>query len=159
MLGHFMRAQVALSALAMVVITIGLVVLKVPYSYALGPIAGVLEFIPVIGPIIGGAIVLIVAFAAGSKHMILVLLFLLVWRGVQDYVTSPRIMGGKLELHPLAVLFGVLAGGEVGGVIGVFLSVPVLAAIKIIWRTYNACRIPDNIEVPDPNSPTLVAMP
>lgn len=137
MLGHFMRAQLTLSVLAMAVITLGLVAMQVPYGYALGPIAGALEFIPVIGPIIGGAIVLVVAFAAGYSHVFFILIFLLIWRGVQDYVTSPRIMGGKLEIHPLAVLFGVLAGAEVAGVIGVFVSVPVLASIKIIWRTYH----------------------
>lgn len=140
MLGHFMRAQLALTLLAMAVITLGLVAMRVPYGYALGPIAGALEFVPVVGPIMGGAIVLIVAFAANYGHLIFVFIFLLLWRGVQDYFTSPRIMGGKLELHPLAVLFGVLAGAEVAGVIGVFVSIPVLAAIKIIWRTYHQSK-------------------
>jgi predicted PurR-regulated permease PerM len=49
-------------------------------------------------------------------------------------------MGGTLELHPLAVLFGVLAGGEVAGVIGVFLSIPVLATIRIMWHTWQIYR-------------------
>jgi predicted PurR-regulated permease PerM len=64
------------------------------------------------------------------------LIFLLVWRGIQDYVTSPRLLGNTLELHPLTVLFGVLAGGEVAGVIGVFLSIPVLATLRILWHTF-----------------------
>jgi predicted PurR-regulated permease PerM len=140
MLGHFMRAQLTLTVLAMAVVTLGLVAMQVPYGYALGPIAGALEFIPVIGPIIGGVIVLIVAFAASYPHPIFILIFLLIWRGIQDYFTSPRIMGGKLELHPLAVLFGILAGAEVAGVIGVFLSIPVLASIKIAWRTYHQAK-------------------
>jgi predicted PurR-regulated permease PerM len=148
MLGHFLRAQLALAGLAMLVITLGLAAMRVPYGYALGPIAGALEFIPVMGPIIGGAIVLVVAFAANYHHLVWVLVFLLIWRGIQDYVTSPRIMGGKLEMHPLAVLFGILAGGEVGGVIGVFLSIPVLAAIRIAWRTYNASHEPESIMTP-----------
>jgi predicted PurR-regulated permease PerM len=58
-------------------------------------------------------------------------------------------MGGKLELHPLAVLFGVLAGAEIAGVIGVFLSVPVLAAIKIGWRTFHQYRR-ESVVVPEP---------
>lgn len=140
MLGHFMRAQLVLALLAMVVLTLGLWAMRVPYAFALGPIAGALEFIPVVGPIIGGAAVLVVAFAANYRHVIWVLVFLLIWRGIQDYFSSPRIMGGKLELHPLAVLFGVLAGGEIGGVIGVFISVPVLAAVRIAWRTWTQYR-------------------
>jgi predicted PurR-regulated permease PerM len=68
------------------------------------------------------------------------LLFLVVWRFIQDYVTSPRILGSTLELHPLTVLFGVLAGGEVAGVIGVFLSIPVLATMRILWHTWMLYR-------------------
>ena len=79
------------------------------------------------GPAIGGLAVLFVALLSGYGHMWWLLIFLLVWRCIQDYVTSPRIMGTTLELHPLTVLFGVFAGGEVAGVIGVFLSIPVLA--------------------------------
>ncbi len=148
MLGHFMRAQLALSLLAMFVLTVGLWAMRVPYAFALGPIAGALEFIPVVGPIIGGAAVLIVAFGANYRHVLWVLVFLLIWRGIQDYFNSPRIMGGKLELHPLAVLFGVLAGGEIGGVIGVFISVPVLAALRIAWRTWSRYRERQLLSVP-----------
>src|SRR4029077_11749405 len=117
MLGHFIRAQLTLAALAMVVVTFVLWIMRVPYAFALGPAAGVLEFVPVVGPAVGGLIVLAVALLSGYNHMWILLIFLLVWRGIQDYVSSPRIMGSTLELHPLAVLFGVLAGGEVAGVI------------------------------------------
>jgi predicted PurR-regulated permease PerM len=70
------------------------------------------------------------------------LLFLVLWRGIQDYVNSPRITGSTLELHPLLVLFGVFAGGEVAGVIGVFLSIPVLATLRILWHTWRLARKP-----------------
>jgi len=146
MLGHYMRAQLALAALAMVVITLVLWAMRVPYSFAIGPAAGALEFIPVVGPIIGGALVLAVAFGANYDHLIFVLIFLLIWRGIQDYITAPKIMGGKLELHPLAVLFGVLAGGEVGGVIGVFLSIPIMAAIRILWRGFQLYRTQSDLQ-------------
>lgn len=136
MLGDFLRAQVLLSALAIAVVTGVLSLMRVPYALALGPAAGALEFIPVVGPIIGGLLVLAVAFLVGYHHLFIVFLFLLVWRGVQDYVSSPRILGDKLKLHPLAVLFGVLAGGEVAGVIGVFLSIPVLATLRILWHAW-----------------------
>ncbi len=81
-----------------------------------------------------------VAFFANYNHLLWLLVFLLVWRGIQDYVTSPRIMGRQLRLHPLAVLFGILAGGEVAGVIGVFLSIPVLAGLRIVFRTLEHYR-------------------
>ena len=142
MLGHFIRAQMTLAALAMLVITFSLWAFRAPYPFALGPAAGALEFIPVVGPIIGGFLVLVVAFTAGYNHVFWLFLFLLVWRGIQDYVTSPRIMGSTLELHPLLVLFGVFAGGEIAGVIGVFLSIPVMATLKILWHTWQLVRKP-----------------
>ena len=140
MLGDFLRAQLLLSVLAMVVITIFLSAMRVPYAIAVGPAAGALEFIPVVGPILGALLVLGVGFLTGYHHLFWVFLFLLLWRGIQDYVTSPRIMGEKLKLHPLAVLFGVLAGGEVGGVIGVFLSIPALCTFRILWHTWQLYR-------------------
>jgi predicted PurR-regulated permease PerM len=99
-----------------------------------------MEFIPVVGPIVGGVLIFAVAFLSGYSHLLWLCLFLFVWRMVQDYVISPRLMSGKLELHPLAVLFGVLAGGEVAGVIGVFLSIPVLATLRILWHTWHRYR-------------------
>ena len=140
MLGDFLRAQVLLSVLAMVVLTIFLSAMRMQYAVAVGPAAGALEFIPVVGPFLGILLVLGVGFLTGYHHLFWVFVFLLVWRGIQDYVTSPRIMGEKLKLHPLAVLFGVLAGGEVGGVIGVFLSIPVLASVRILWHTWRLYR-------------------
>jgi predicted PurR-regulated permease PerM len=140
MLGHFIRAQLTLAMLAMVVVTFVLSIMRVPYAFALGPAAGALEFIPVVGPAVGGLAVLVVALLSGYNHIWWLLIFLLVWRCIQDYVTSPRIMGNTLELHPLTVLFGVFAGGEVAGVIGVFLSIPVLATLRILWHTWMLYR-------------------
>jgi predicted PurR-regulated permease PerM len=136
MLGHFIRAQMTLAGLAMVAVTFMLWIMRVPYAFALGPAAGALEFIPVVGPAIGGLLVLGVALLSGYGHFWWLLVFLLAWRCIQDYVTSPRILGHTLELHPLTVLFGVFAGGEVAGVIGVFLSIPVLATVRILWHTW-----------------------
>jgi len=56
-----------------------------------------------------------------------------VWRLVQDYVNSPRIMGDSLELEPLAVVFAVMVGGQLGGIPGLYLSVPAVAVLRIVW--------------------------
>lgn len=145
MLGHYIRAQLLFAAIAIVVVTFVLSLMKVPYAIALGPAAGALEFIPVVGPVVGGLAVIGVAFTAGYGHIWWLLIFLLLWRLVQDYFTAPRIMGSTLELHPLTVLFGVFAGGEVAGVIGVFLSIPVLATLRILWRAWQRVRKPANL--------------
>ncbi|HEX6467391.1 MAG TPA: AI-2E family transporter [Terriglobales bacterium] len=134
MLGAYIRAQLILAALSVVVYTVVLEIMGVQYALALGPAAGILEFIPVVGPLLGAACILLIAFLTNYPHLLLLALFFGVWRLLQDYVNSPRIMGKELELHPLAAIFGVLAGGEIGGVVGVFLSIPLMATLRIVWR-------------------------
>jgi len=140
MLGYYIRAQLSLSLGAMVVLTIFLSAMRVPYAFALGPAAGALEFIPAVGPVVGGLVIVGVAFLSGYNHILWVVVGLVIWRGIQDYVCQPRLMSGTLELHPLAVFFGVLAGGEVAGVIGIFLSIPVMASLRILWHTWQVSR-------------------
>jgi len=136
MLAHFIRAQLILAGLTLMVFTIVLSIMRVEYGVVLGVIAGFLEFIPVVGPLVAALLIVGVALGTGYHHVIIVLLFLGAWRLIQDYYTSPRIMGSQVELHPLAALFGILAGAEVAGVVGVYLSIPMMATIRIFWRRY-----------------------
>jgi predicted PurR-regulated permease PerM len=69
-----------------------------------------------------------------------VLLFLGVLRVVEDYFIYPRLVGSSVHLHPLAVILAVLAGGELGGVIGVLLSVPILAAASAVYQCVGDAR-------------------
>jgi predicted PurR-regulated permease PerM len=70
--------------------------------------------------------------ALSHSHPIAVLVFLLVYRLFQDYVLQPHLMGQGVEVHPLLVIFGVFAGGEIAGIPGTFLSVPVIALARIL---------------------------
>jgi predicted PurR-regulated permease PerM len=134
MLAHFIRAQLTLAAFSFVAYIAFLGPMKMPYALVLSTAGGMMEFIPVVGPLLAGALILVVALLMSYPHWLLLLLFLGAWRLVQDYVISPRIMGRSLELHPLAAIFGVLAGGEIAGVLGVYLSIPVMASLRIVWR-------------------------
>lgn len=139
MLAHFIRAQLTLAALSLVVYSGVLWVMGVQYFLVLGTIGGLLEFVPVVGPLAAGVIIVGVALLTGYKHWVALLVILIVWRLVQDYVSSPHIMGEKMELHPLAAIFGVMAGGEVAGILGIYLSIPVMASLRIVfrrWRLY-----------------------
>ncbi len=139
MLAHFIRAQLTLAALTLVVYSGVLWIMGVQYFLVLGTIGGLLEFVPVVGPIAAGVIIVGVALLTGYKHWVALLVFLLLWRLIQDYVSSPRIMGERMELHPLAAIFGVMAGGEVAGILGIYLSIPVMASLRIVfrrWRLY-----------------------
>jgi len=136
MLAHYIRMQLVLAGLSLAAYIGVLSLLSVPYAAAVGAAAGVLEFIPVVGPLVGAVAILGVAFLATYPHVLIVAAFLGVWRLLQDYVTTPRLMGSKLELHPLAVIFAVLVGAEIGGVIGVYLSIPAAAALRIVWKRW-----------------------
>jgi len=136
MLAQFIRAQLTLAALSWVAYSSFLGMMQVPYALMLGTIGGILEFIPVVGPLVATLLITGVALLAGYPHWVVVLLFLIGWRLIQDYIVSPRIMGKTMELHPLAAIFGVLAGGEIAGVLGVYLSIPVMASLRIVWRRW-----------------------
>jgi predicted PurR-regulated permease PerM len=136
MLADFIRAQLTLAAFSWIAYAtfLGLIA-RVPYALMLGTAGGIMEFIPVVGPLVAAILILGVALLTGS-HWLAVLIFLAAWRILQDYVVSPRVMGANMELHPLAAIFGVLAGAEIAGVLGVYLSIPVMASLRIVWRRW-----------------------
>lgn len=136
MLAQYIRSQLILAGLSVAAYMAVLSILRVPFALALGSAAGVMEFVPVVGPLVGGVAILGVAFLAGYHHILIVLAFLIVWRLTQDYFTTPRLMGNTLKLHPLTIIFAVLAGAEIGGVIGVYLSIPIAAALRIVWKRW-----------------------
>jgi predicted PurR-regulated permease PerM len=139
MLAHFIRAQLSLVALSLIVYSAVLSLMRVPYALVLGSLGGLLEFIPVVGPLVASATIVGVALLMSYPHWLALVIFLGLWRLIVDYVASPRIMGQSMELHPLAAIFGVMAGGEVAGILGIFLSIPVMASLRIVfrrWRLY-----------------------
>ena len=139
MLAHFIRAQLTLAALTLVVYSAFLAIMGVQNPLALGMLGGMLEFVPVVGPLVAAITIVAVALLMSYQHWLVLIVFLGIWRLIQDYVSSPRIMGESMELHPLAAIFGVMAGGEVAGILGVYLSIPVMAALRIVfrrWRLY-----------------------
>jgi predicted PurR-regulated permease PerM len=133
MLAQYIRAQLTLALFATIAYTTFLLVVRFPYALVLGVTAGILEFIPVVGPAITAVALALIGFLSGYNHWLLVLVFVGVWRLIQDYVNTPYLMGEGLELHPLAAVFGILVGGEVAGIPGMFLSIPILAGLRIVW--------------------------
>ena len=136
MLAHFIRAQLSLAVLSLIVYSGVMGIMRVPYAMTLGTAGGLLEFIPVVGPLVAAVLILGISLLLGYPHWLGLIAFLAMWRGLLDYVISPKIMGERMELHPLAAIFGVLAGGELAGVLGVYLSIPVMASLRIVWHRW-----------------------
>jgi predicted PurR-regulated permease PerM len=131
---QYMRALLLLCLATLAVFSVVLSLMRVPYSILLASIAFMLEFIPLVGPLCAAGVILAVSLFSGYPHVLGVAVFLGIYRLFQDYVLSPQLMRRGVELHPLVVIFGVFAGGEIGGVAGIFLSVPALALLRLMYR-------------------------
>ncbi len=133
LLGEYIRALVILSVASFTANSLFLAFAGAPYAVLLAGAAGLGEFVPVVGPAAGGLIILLVTSLSGYNHVLLYVIFWLLYRLVQDYVLSPYLMSKGVQLNPMLVLFGVLAGEQIGGVLGMFLSVPVLAILRVMF--------------------------
>ncbi len=130
----YIRAQLIACLLIGSVCTVGFYVLGVRYALVLGMVAGLLEFIPLLGPVVVAALALTVAGFDSVGKVVAVFVFLAVLRIVHDYVTYPRIIGSGIHLHPLAVILAILSGHEIAGVAGIFLAIPVIAVLTVTYR-------------------------
>jgi predicted PurR-regulated permease PerM len=131
LLAHYVRALVLLSLATFVAYGAVLSLLGVPFALFLAGAAAVLELIPVFGPLTAATTILTVAVFSGYPHVLWLLGFFVLYRIFQDYVLGPHLMSEAVDVPAIAVVFGLLAGDELAGVAGIFLSVPVIAALRI----------------------------
>jgi predicted PurR-regulated permease PerM len=137
-LASYIRAQLMACLLIGLVCTIGFVLIGVRYALVLGVVAGLLEFIPLVGPLIVAVLATLIAGFYSLGQALLVLVFLAALRIAQDYVIYPRLVGHDSHLHPLAVILGILSGAQLAGMAGIFLAIPVLAVFSITYRHWLA---------------------
>ncbi len=136
-LAAYTHAQLVSCFLIGVLCTLAFTFIGLDYSLLLGILAGVLEFIPLLGPLTVGIIATLVgAFSDNPWQAFWVALFLIILRLTHDYVTYPRIVREGIHLHPLAVILSVLAGEQIAGIAGVFLSIPLVALITVLYKHY-----------------------
>lgn len=135
-LGKWLRGQLLLMALvaSVVYIVVG-PILHLPYALAIATLTGILEIIPLVGPLIATAIAGTAAFAHGGAGLALaVVAFYFVVRQVEDQVVMPVVVGRAVHLHPVVTIFAVLVGLSTYGVLGGLLGVPIAAAVNVIFR-------------------------
>ncbi|MDQ3041582.1 MAG: AI-2E family transporter, partial [Acidobacteriota bacterium] len=133
-LAAYTRAQLISCVVIGTLCTIAFYLLGVNYALLLGVMAGILEFIPLIGPLTIAIIAISIASLESTSEAIYVFIFLAVLRLLQDYVFYPRIVREGIHLHPLAIILSVLAGEQVAGIPGVFLSIPVVALLTVVYK-------------------------
>ena len=134
-LAAYVRAQLTACLFIGIICAIGFTLFGLPGPVVMGFIAGVFEFVPLVGPLSVAILAALLAMLhAGPFSAFLVLLFLGVLRIVQDYFIYPRLIGHGIHLHPLAVIFAILSGAELAGVTGIFLAIPVVAILTVSYR-------------------------
>jgi predicted PurR-regulated permease PerM len=133
LLRNYIRALVLMSVSSFCCWLVFLSAMRYPYELLLAGIAGALEFIPVIGPAAAVILMLIVYGVTGAGGLLWIVVFAAIYRLFADYVLSPYLMSTGVELHPLLVLFGVLAGESMAGIPGMFFSVPAIAILRVLY--------------------------
>jgi predicted PurR-regulated permease PerM len=138
----FLRGQITLGLVMGLVVGITMWVLGVRYAVVLGLLAGVLEFVPIIGPLIAGGAAVIVALFQDSNYLglnpltfaIVVLIASVLLQQIENNFLVPRILGGSLNLHPIVILVGALIAANLAGIIGLLLSAPVMATLRLFGQ-------------------------
>ena len=138
-LGRYVRGQMFLIGVMSTATFIGLSILQVPFVLLLAIMTGVLEVIPIVGPITAGAIACLVALGHPAPwglsqiwYVAIVAVMYTVLRHAEDYFVIPLVIGRIVKLHPAVVIFSLLTGGALYGLLGVLIAVPVAATLRLV---------------------------
>ena len=167
LLGRYVRGQMFLIGVMSTVTFIGLSILQVPFVLLLALMTGVLEVIPIVGPITAGAIACLVALGHPAPwglsqiwYVAIVAAMYTVLRHAEDYFVIPLVIGRIVKLHPAIVIFSLLTGGALYGLLGVLVAVPVAATLRLVL-IYLGAKLRDEdpfpqleqeLEVPHPTA-------
>ncbi|MFD0714027.1 AI-2E family transporter [Paenibacillus sp. GCM10027626] len=133
-LGSYIRGQFLVCIIVGVLAYIGYLLIGIPYPILLASVVAVTNIIPYLGPFFGAAPALVVASTISFKMMLLVVLVNTVCQILESNVVSPQVVGRTLHMHPLSIIFALLVGGEIAGIVGMILAVPIFAALKVILQ-------------------------
>jgi len=134
-LARWFLAQALISLYYVISYSLTNAVLGIPYAWAIGTIAGLLEFIPYLGGLVGMVLSVLVAATVSPTTVILVLLIQAVIGGFCAYFLSPYLFGRAIEVPAAAILLGLFIGGQIGGFVTALITVPVITIIVIVIRT------------------------
>ncbi|MFF2480483.1 AI-2E family transporter [Paenibacillus sp. NPDC058071] len=131
-LGSYIRGQFLVCLIVGILAYIGYMIIGVPYPLLLASVVSITNIIPYLGPFFGAAPAVLVASTISVKMVVLVIVVNTVCQILESNVVSPQVVGRTLHMHPLSIIFALLVGGEVAGIVGMILAVPIFAALKVI---------------------------
>ena len=133
-MGYWLRGQLLLSVIIFFMVFIVLSIFGIKYALILALTAGIFEIIPYLGPLISAIPAVFFAFAQSpSKALLVVLLYFIIQR-IENDIIVPKVLGKSIGLNPLVVIFAILIGARVGGVVGALLAVPVVTALSVYFE-------------------------
>ncbi|WP_328457173.1 AI-2E family transporter [Amycolatopsis sp. NBC_00355] len=132
--GGYVLGNLAISVIAGVLTLVWLLIFDVPYPALLAITVAILDLIPVVGSVVGGVLVSLVALTVSLPVCLATIAFFVVYRLVEDYLLVPRIIGGAVKIPALVTVVAVILGGALLGVVGALVAIPVAAALLLLMR-------------------------
>lgn len=137
-LSGFIVGRVLTNVALGILMYIGFLIIGLPYALLLTVVSVIMNFIPFVGAIVSSIPIVIIAFIQEPSMAIWALVIILVAQQIQDNVLAPYIMNKTLDIHPITTIVVVLVGGDIGGLIGMLLAIPIYMIVKIVVsRVYN----------------------
>ncbi|OPH48525.1 AI-2E family transporter [Paenibacillus ferrarius] len=133
-LGNYIRGQLLVCLIIGVLAYLGYWLIGMEYALLLASVVAIFNIIPYLGPFFGAAPALIMASTISLKMVLLVAVVNLLIQILEGNVISPQVVGRTLHMHPLFIIFALLVGGEVAGIVGLILAVPFFAVMKVILQ-------------------------
>lgn len=135
-LGSFMRGQISVMMVLGLIYALGLWLVGVEFGFLIGFIAGLVSFVPYLGAFVGISAALIAALVQGMDpmHLGLVVAVFVIGQTLESFILTPWLVGDSIGLHPVAVIFSIMAGGQLFGFLGVLLALPVTAVVMVLLR-------------------------
>lgn len=137
----YIRGQAIDALIVGTVASIALILVKMPYAFLVGLIIGIGNMIPYVGPIMGyGAVILINVTQFNLRMLIIGLIIIAVIMFIDGNILNPKLLAGAIKVHPLLVVISLLAGGAIGGIVGMLIAVPTGAFVKLQFEKWIANR-------------------
>ena len=128
-MGRWLHAQVLLSFIMATIVGLGLWILGVKYAFLLAIIAGVLEIVPIVGPIVAGGLATLLALSQSTILGLWTLIFFIAAQQLENHILVPLLIKKLVGLNPVAVILAMLVGAKLGGILGLLLAVPIAAVV------------------------------
>ncbi len=151
-LGAFLRGQMLVMLALGTIYAIGLKFVGLEFSLLIGMLAGILSFIPYMGLVVGILVagVAVMLQTHDPSNLLWVSLVFIIAQVIEGTILTPLLVGDRIGLHPVAVIFSVLAGGQLFGFFGILLALPVFAVLAVILRhfhkTYKESHLYDTVQ-------------